>query len=285
MTIKEALKWGRDVLSENEVEGPEASANFLLRQILGKDKVFLITHDSEKLGRLQELKYRRWIKKRSKHEPVWYITGNIEFGELILSVNQHVLIPRPETELMLEMIAKQYSGEKRKLKVLDVGTGSGTIILSLVKALGAKNHEYFASEVSKDTLAVAKKNAQQNDLEGDVDFREGDLFAPWVGEKFDLIVANLPYVPHEDMATLAFDLTHYEPRVALDGGVLGLEVYKRFIEQLPAFLNAGGKAYLEIGYDQGRHIEDFVHKYLPKAKVRTEGDYQQIDRIVIIETE
>ncbi len=283
MTIHEALMWAKKKLFENEVEGPAASADFLLRQVLGCDRAYLFAHPEQKLSKFQELKFKRFVAKRVRHEPVWYITGKIEFMDLDLHVNSNVLIPRPETELMIEMILNQVKSKKLKVhKVLDVGTGSGTIILSLAKHLGDKFH-YHASDMSEKALSVAKKNAKTNSLESQVEFRQGDLLAPWLGEEFDFVVANLPYVPHEDMATLAFDLTHYEPRLALDGGVLGLEVYKRFIQELPTVLAPGAVIYLEIGYDQGRYIEEFVHKYLPKAKVRVEGDYQQIDRIMVIE--
>ena len=306
MNIKEASIWARKVLKDNEVDSPEASADFLLRQLLAIDKAQMLTHPEEKIPKLQELKFRRWVKKRSKHEPVWYITGKIEFMELDLAVNQSVLIPRPETELLVEKILAQYKIQNTKYKILDVGTGSGTIILSLAKHLPVSslvanpgtssvpsegdprvrkdNICFFASDISSTALDTAKKNKKNNNIAPEIKFVEGDLFGPWAGEKFDLVVANLPYVPHEDMATLAFDLTHYEPRVALDGGILGLEVYKRFIEELPNYLNPGAKVFMEIGYDQGRYIEDFVHKYLPKAKVETLGDYRQIDRIVVIET-
>jgi len=303
MNIKEASIWAREVLKDNEVESPEASADFLLRQLLAIDKAQMLTHPEEKIPKLQELKFRRWVKKRSKHEPVWYITGKIEFMELDLAVNQSVLIPRPETELLVEKILKIVEQGFSPKKVVDIGTGSGTIILSLAKHLSLRHPEnkkdpvldssavpqndyigFFASDISSTALDTAKKNKKNNNIAPEIKFVEGDLFGPWAGEKFDLVVANLPYVPHEDMATLAFDLTHYEPRVALDGGILGLEVYKRFIEELPNYLNPGAKVFMEIGYDQGRYIEDFVHKYLPKVKVETLGDYRQIDRIVVIET-
>ena len=303
MNVKEAQLWGRKVLKDNKVESPEASTDFLLRQVLGIDKTQMLTHPEVKISKIQELKFRRWVKKRSKHEPVWYITGKIEFMGLDLAVNQSVLIPRPETELLVEKILDYLKSDFKPKKIIDIGTGSGTIILSLANKISPysssevekssrdssrlhsnNNISFFASDISSTALDTAKKNKKNNNIAPDIKFVEGDLFGPWVGQKFDLVVANLPYVPHEDMATLAFDLTHYEPRVALDGGILGLEVYKRFIEELPNYLNLGARVYMEIGYDQGRYIEDFVHKYLPEAKVETLGDYRQIDRIVVIET-
>jgi len=301
MTIRESLKWGIEELNTKKVEGPRAGAVFLLRRVLDCDKAYLLSHDEVEITSKQEDIFRKWILRRSKHEPVWYITGSIEFGDLILAVNEHVLIPRPETEILIEKILPEMKKARSgTVKILDIGTGSGTIILSLAKAIF--NHEpqnikqssslrgsetdvaisFFASDISSEALVVANKNALSNGLSENVEFREGDLFTPWVGNKFDIIVANLPYVPHEDMATLAFDLTHYEPRLALDGGVLGMDIYNRFLESLPEYLNTGGMAFLEIGYDQGDLIKDVVQKYMPSAGVTVLGDFADIDRMVII---
>jgi release factor glutamine methyltransferase len=285
MIIREALRWGREVLEQNEVEGPKPGAVFLLQRVLQRDKAYLMSHDGNEITSKQEDKYREWIERRSKHEPVWYITGFIEFGELVLAVNEHVLIPRPETELLVERILSEMKQKKQVESILDIGTGSGTIILSLAKKLHARHIGLFASDVSHEALVVAKKNAISNGLSENVEFREGDLFTPWVGNKFDIIVANLPYVPHEDMATLAFDLTHYEPRLALDGGKLGMDIYNRFLESLPLYLKPGGMAFLEIGYDQGDLIKKVVQNIMPEASVVVIGDYADIDRVVIIKTE
>jgi len=281
MKIKEELKWGETLLVGSEVEGSKASANFLMRRVLNCDKAYLIAHDSRELTRKEEKLFIAWIERRAKHEPVWYITSTIEFGSLILAVNEHVLIPRPETELLIERVVQELRNEDKELRILDVGTGSGTIILSLAEKFG-KKHRYFASDVSHDALEVAKQNAKSNGLGGLIEFREGDLFSPWVGETFDVIVANLPYIPHEDMATLAFDLVHFEPRVALDGGAKGMEIYERFLPELPNYLNAGGMVFLEIGYNQGLLITKVVQKYMPKADVGVLNDYANIDRIVVI---
>lgn len=192
-----------------------------------------------------------------------------------------------------------------KLRILDIGTGSGTIILSLAKANSLCHPEltkglgldsscgqndkgskvrFFASDVSHDALKLARKNAKSNGLNELIEFKEGDLFVPWQGQKFDIIVANLPYIPHEDMATLAFDLVHYEPRLALDGGVKGMDIYERFLPELPLYLKEEATAFLEIGYNQGPLITKIVQKVMPKARVEVLGDYANIDRIVVIKT-
>ncbi len=280
MTIGEALKWARQVLEREKVEGGRASAEFLLRKVIGKDKAYLHTHDEESLMERDEQKYREWVEKRSKHEPVWYITGEIEFMGLDLHVTTDVLIPRPETELMIERILSEFTG-KSGARILDVGTGSGTIILSLAKKLGLDN-TYMASDVSSEALSVANKNAVSNELDALVEFRAGDLLSPWQGVRFNLITANLPYVPHEDMESLALDLIHYEPRLALDGGKAGMEIYERFLRELSGYLDEDGVAFLEIGYNQGALITKIVQDSMPKASVEVIGDYADIDRIVII---
>lgn len=287
MTISEALSWAKKLLNIKNVERPESSANFLLRQVLHQDKTYLYTHPEHKLTLPQIAKYRLWVNQRAKHKPVWYITGKIEFLGLDLAVNQNVLIPRPETELLVERVLNEVKSKKLKVKsILDMGTGSGAIILALASPLRAEGAaiSFFASDISPKALAVANKNAKSLSLHDDISFKHGDLFSPWEGKKFGLIVTNLPYVPHEDMATLAFDLTHYEPRTALDGGHEGLEIYKRFFDEVDAHLNPGGKVFCEIGYDQGEKIKKLLLDIMPKANVTVLGDYADIDRIVIIET-
>jgi len=305
MTIKEALDWAKKILRENEVEGPGASAEFLLHRVLAKDKVFLITNPKVLLTSEQEKKYRDWVEQRSRHKPVWYITGSIEFLGQDFEVNENVLIPRPETELLIEMITEYFRNGFKPNSVVDIGTGSGAIILSLANILSPLSSRavrgiqdldsscgqndklgcrFYASDISEEALKVAKLNASKLGFLKQIEFGESDLFSNWENIKFDLIVANLPYIPHEDMATLAFDLIHYEPRVALDGGAAGLDIYHKFFEQLPRHLNIGAKVFLEIGYDQGILITKIVQEVLPKAKVQVLGDYSQVDRIVIIET-
>lgn len=283
MNIKDALIWGETILKESEVEGAKPSALFLLSEIICQDKVYMITHDNIQLTEEQLAIYQQWIERRSKHEPVWYITGKIEFGSLALAVNNHVLIPRPETEILIERIKLDYNNYHRKLKVLDVGTGSGTIILSLAKHFQDKAI-FFASDISKDALEIALRNAALNDLSHLVEFRQGNLFNPWAGMKFDIVVANLPYVPHEDMSTLAPDLLKYEPHLALDGGRAGIEIYKIFLSELSNYLEQKARVYLEIGYEQGKLIKNIVQKFIPKTKVTIVKDYSNIDRIVIIES-
>lgn len=294
MTINDALAWAKKLLKEKNVEGPESSAEFLLRQTIHQDKAYLFTHSEHKMTLAQQAKYRSWVTQRSKHKPVWYITAKIDFLGLDFSVNQNVLIPRPETELLVEKITEHFREGFSPKSILDIGTGSGAIILSLANicysSSGARsahicsNSKLFASDISQKALAVARKNAKNLGFAGKVCFKKGDLFQPWQGQKFDLIVANLPYIPHEDMATLAVDLIHYEPRTALDGGHEGLEIYERFFAEIGSHLNGGGKVFCEIGYDQGERIQKILAQTMLKASVTVLGDYANVDRIVVLET-
>jgi release factor glutamine methyltransferase len=281
MRIKEAIKSARETLEKNEVEGAKSSAEFLMRQVLKVNRSYIITHHEQSLSVKQEKKFFEWVGRRAKHEPVWYITGKIEFYGQDLAVSQDVLIPRPETEVLLEKIIDKLDGQKNK-KILDLGTGSGAIILTLDKEINGDNL-FFASDISSEALKVAKKNAKELKI-NDIKFKTGDLFAPWIGQTFDVILANLPYVPHEDMSTLAFDLMHYEPRTALDGGEKGLDIYRRFFIELPTFLEKNAKVFCEIGDKQGESIIDMAQKALPMAKTELVSDYAGHDRMVIIET-
>jgi len=348
MNIKQSLKWASDELKQNNVSEPEKSAEFLLRQILAsfschsrpplsfprrressdsgrinsggnpvRNSAWIIANSDYKLDSKQENKFHEFIKRRKKHEPVWYITGKIAFYGLELEVNQNVLIPRPETEFLVEEVLKYLSlssraersgvegslkenkgkgflhsslrevGRNDKIKILEIGTGSGAISLALANKFRPEDDQplaekIFASDISEDALQVAQKNAKTLALEKFIEFRQGDLLVPWQDEKFDIIVANLPYIPHEDMATLALDIHHWEPRLALDGGKDGLEIYEKLISQAKDHLNENSKMFFEIGIDQGDKIKELVEKYLPNAKVKIQKDYGDIDRIAII---
>lgn len=328
MTIRNAITWAKKELRVRKIEGVDASVFFLMQQVLRAPKSFILANPEKKLTLFQERKFVRFVKRRRKQEPVWYITKRINFYNKEFLVNENVLIPRPETEILVEKILEMIKTSKRlETSILDIGTGSGAIVLSLaseiynvhpwsltsqffhwigvkqpnqsvvdyklenkepldsvVPSQDIKKYRFYGSDISWSALKVAMKNKQRLELNRKVRFKKGDLFGPWVGKKFDVVVANLPYVPHEDMSTLAFDLTHYEPRVALDGGKRGLEIYKRFFSELPQFLNSGALVFCEIGDKQGPKIEKMVKNVLPDAKVEIIPDFAGFDRFVIIRT-
>lgn len=282
MDISEAKVWGENTLTKNSVDQPEASADFLIRKILNVDKSYLVIHKERTLTARQEEKYRRWITRRLNHEPVWYITGKIEFFNHEFGIDKNVLIPRPETELMVERIIQNLQKHKRKREILEIGTGSGAIIISLAKVIS--NARFYASDVSPEAIKVAKSNAKKAKLTEKIGFRSGDLFSPWIGRKFNIIVANLPYIPHEEIDSLPLDIIKYEPVIALDGGKQGLQTYESFFMALPNFLVKGATVYCEIGNKQGNKTKKLVKKYLLSAKVEIVDDYSRINRIAIIKT-
>jgi len=276
MTIEDAQKYGIKKLLETKVESPESSIDYLLRKILNATKEQYIRQHKKELTVKEEKKFREWVARRSKHEPVWYITGEIDFYGQIFKVNKDVLIPRPETELLIEMILK--NEQKISSRILDVGTGSGAVILTLASKIKG---EFYASDISNKALTVAKSNAER--LKYTVSFKVGDLLTPWLNQKFDLVIANLPYVPHEEMPFLASGLKDYEPVIALDGGVRGLEIYKNFLKELPGILNPGASVYCEIGSGQGHELKKIAKKYFQAANINILKDYGGFDRFLVMQ--
>lgn len=305
MKVKELLNWGKKELRAVPVTEPAASAEFLLRQVLSSDQratsseqgvnraQFFAMLDA-KVSPLQEKLYRKYIERRKKHEPVWQIVGKVQFWGLDFFVNQDVLVPRPETEFLVEQILKQVANSKKQVaSIIDIGTGAGPIIISLAREmmnsqLPNTNYQFFASDVSEKALAVAKRNAKANGIADKIEFIQADLFEPIASSqklsagKFDVVTANLPYIPHEDLGGLALEIHHYEPRVSLDGGEGGLVIYEEFLRELPKHLNPSGMAFCEIGKDQGIRFCGMAKKYLPKAKCQIIKDLAGFDRISII---
>jgi release factor glutamine methyltransferase len=280
--IKELYIKGLRELRDSDVSEPEASAQFLLREVLGFTKEKYMASLEEPISLQAVKKYKEYIEKRKRHQPVWQIVGKVEFWNMEFFVDNNVLVPRPETEFLvegvLEIIKKKFS-EQDKLKIVDIGTGSGPIAISIKKELPLA--QVFASDISAAALKVAQSNANHNNAE--VAFKEGPLFVPWKGQKFDVICANLPYIPTEEMASLSMDVHHYEPRIALEGGPGGLVIYKEFLKMAPSFINKGGFLACEIGAGQGREFADLVEQYFLGASCKIRSDLANLDRIAFIE--
>lgn len=282
MNIKELLAWGKSELKGADVLEPESSAEVLLAEVLNLSRTEIFAKSGDSLTKSELKKYQKFIKRRKNHEPVWQIIGKVDFWGMEYVVTKDVLVPRPETEILVQKVLDRAKIQNRTLKVLDLGTGSGTIVVALANALN--NCSFYASDISGAALGVAKKNAKNLAKEANIQFKKGDLLNPWSGQKFDIICANLPYIPHEEMDGLAFDVIHHEPRVALDGGTKGIEIYERFVQELPEMLEPAGVAFCEIGIEQGKLLESLVGQHLPKAKVEVISDLSNIDRVVIITT-
>ncbi len=238
-------------LREKGGDTPRLDAEVLLAHCTGKDRVALYRDGHCPLPPDRGEEFRRLLERRAGGEPVAYITGRKEFMGLEFLVGPAVLIPRPETELMVEKALEILSPMASPVAV-DVGTGSGAIAVSLLVML--ESAKVYATDISPEALGVAGKNAKRHGVLGRVEFRPGDLLVPLLEDKdfrADLVAANLPYVPSSDMPGLMAGVRDFEPREALDGGGRGLDPYRRLIPQAWRLLRAGGVLLMEMGPGQG----------------------------------
>jgi release factor glutamine methyltransferase len=255
-TIKALLAWTAEFLKSKGFDAPKREAELLLGHVLGCKRVDLFVRFEEQPGEAERARFRELIHRRVAGWPVAYLTGTREFYLLPFDVDPAVLIPRPDTEtLVLEAL--------NRLKplaapdVLDLGTGSGCIAVSLAHA--KKDARVTATDISPDALAVARRNAERHGAADRIAFRQGDLFAPLEsGSTFHLIVSNPPYIAQGEFAALAPDVRDHEPRIALDGGTDGLAFYRRIANGVGPFLKPGGALLLEVGYTQDAAVRGLL---------------------------
>ena len=210
------------------------------------------------------------------HKPAQYIIGHADFFGMQLKVDERVLIPRPETEELVELILVENLEDK--LKVLDIGTGSGAIALALAK--NRPDWSVTAADISQDALELASENAKNQNL--NIFFKKSDCFAE-ISEKYDIIVSNPPYISREDESEVGLNVLHSEPHLALFADEDGLAIYRRIAEDAKDYLKDGGKIYLEIGYKQGQSVPDLFRKHLPEKRIRTLKDQFGQDRMVAVD--
>lgn len=258
-------------------------AEVLLRHVLGLRRAQLYAQLDRPLLADQAAAYNTLLERRLAHTPVAYLTGHREFFGLDFLVNRHVLIPRPETELLVELGLS----EARRLAQLapaglaiaDVGTGSGCVAISLAVHLPAAR--VYATDASAQALAVAGENCRRHGVAGQVILLPGDLLAP-LPELVHIIVANLPYIPHAELESLPPEIRLYEPRAALDGGQDGLEAIRRLLAEAPAHLLSGGAVLLEIGHGQGQAVVALARQHFPVAAIAVHGDSGGRERVVVV---
>ncbi|MBV8830655.1 MAG: peptide chain release factor N(5)-glutamine methyltransferase [Acidobacteriaceae bacterium] len=242
MELKTALNQGAEILEKASIPVPRLTAEVLLCHALQRDRAFLYAHSDDELTELAWIHYGRYLNERLKGKPTQYITHRQEFFGRDFYVNEHVLIPRPETEHLVET-AVSYIHEKTPSCVLDVGTGSGAIAISV--ALETRR-EILASDISESALAVAKRNRATHNAP--VSFFGGDLLEPVATRTIDLLISNPPYVPGEDAANMQKEVRDWEPHVALFAGDTGFEVYRRLIASANVVVRPGGRLLMELGY-------------------------------------
>ena len=283
VSLGEAILRATHRLAASGSMTPRLDAEVLLGYVLGLSRAQLNARWDEPLTAEQAERYAELVHRRAEHEPVAYLIGQKAFYDLQLYVDRRALIPRPETEHLVEEALAWgrawQSDEGQPLRAVDVGTGSGALAIALARHLQA---HVWAVDISAEALAVAAYNVGRYNLEGRVMLLCADLLSAF-GGRFDLIVANLPYVRQEDLPSLPQDVIGYEPWVALDGGEDGLAVIRRLLSQAHEHLASPGLLLLEIGHGQGDRVLEIARSHLPEATISLLHDYAGLERVVRVE--
>jgi release factor glutamine methyltransferase len=283
-TWGEALAWGIDALRASAIgETPDLDAQTLLAHTLGVSRATLLAYPERKLASEQATPFASLIERRLAHEPVAYLVGHREFMGLDVAVDRRALIPRPETELLVEAALADLRARlhhERSASLADVGTGSGVIALSLAR-LEPRAAPIYALDISTDALDLARENARRLNVAGRVTFLHSDLLDA-LPQPVDMLLANLPYVARHDREELAIDVRRYEPELALYGDEDGLAHLRRFFAQAPTCVNADATIGVEFGYNQRTTVEALARVAFPSARIRVGADYAGWDRFALI---
>ncbi len=282
MTVLEGIQKSTEFLAKKDVESPRLQAELLLAHLLKLPRMKLYLNFERALSDAETDTFRELVKRRAQREPLQHITGSTSFCGLEIAVNRHVLVPRPETELLAEL-GWQRLGELRtpseSTTALDFGTGSGCIAIALaVKCPSAK---IVGLDISPEALAIAKQNAEANKAADRIEFLQADGFANLSKEtSFDLIISNPPYIPSAEIETLDPEVRDFDPRGALDGGTDGLDFYRRLATEARSFLKPDGKIMVEFGDGQGGSISKIFEEqnWIVEA---VRDDYTRRQRILI----
>lgn len=290
MQLKEALRSAITLLEENRVGSPRMNAEVLLMFVLGCDRAYLYAHPERELSSDEQSRYDEALEQRARGIPAQYITGHQEFWGLDFVVGPGVLIPRPETEHLVEAVleiskhparlhsAPQLHGrETGAARIVDVGTGSGCVALALASEL--PDAEIHATEISEEALEIARANAARLGLEQRVVFHATDLLQGLSG-RFDIVASNPPYVGESEYDKVQLEVRKFEPRCAVFAGAEGMDVIRRLAPQARAVLRPGGALALEIGFSQEAAVREVLREW---ENVRTVPDLQGIPRVVIAE--
>lgn len=278
ISIAELLREASQLLSAAGVPEARRDASSLLSFVIGKDRTFLISHSDDRLDDLVLNRYRDAVERRARGKPLQYITGVQDFYGREFCVTSDVLIPRPETELLVEAALEVIAGN-RAPSICDVGTGSGCIAVTLL--CERNDARAVAVDVSEAALAVASQNARAHGVAERIVFQISDCFAA-LDSRFDLIVSNPPYVSASALAGLQREVRDHEPLVALSPGVDGLSVIRRLLADGAAFLKESGSLIMEIGFDQGERVQELIDPGVWRLR-EIRPDLQGIPRIVVLQ--
>ena len=277
-TIGSILKWTEQYFGTRGIDSPRLDAEVLLSHVLGKERIYLYVHFDEPLEAPELAAYREYIKQRVARQPVAYIIGRREFMGLSFRVTPAVLVPQPDTEILVQAALDRLAA-KPAARVADIGTGSGAIVLSLLYY--RKELQASAVDISAAALAVAAENAASLGVAERVMFCEGDLLAPLAGQQFAAIVSNPPYIPTADIAGLAPEVRTAEPMGALDGGADGLVFYRRLVADAPALLASDGFLAMEAGIHEAAPVAALAQASGAFARTEVLKDLAGIERVVV----
>jgi release factor glutamine methyltransferase len=275
MKIKEAIKQGKNIIEDS------LALSVLLAHVLNKNKEFLISHSEDEIEKASYESYISAVRRHHDGEPISYITGKKEFFGLDLYVNKNVLIPRPETEHLVEKIIELANRDfnDRQIKILDVGTGSGNIAVSL--GFNLKNALITGVDISSLALEVAGINVKRHSLDDRIKLLQSDLLTD-INDNFDIIVANLPYIGRDENNFIAYEVENFEPHVALFGGNNGLELYEKLFMQINEKKCLNGYFLGEIGFSQKELLKILIKKYFPWCKYEVFQDLAGFDRYFVV---
>ncbi len=297
MTVQEALVKGIAILKEAKIDSPVVDTGVILCHVLNCDKTYLYAHNEEILKQSREEQFFKCMKKRAENYPIQYLLGHQEFMSLNFYVDENVLIPRHDTEILVEAIINTATGDgsswlpqqenattknrplQQKLEILDIGTGSGCISISLAHYI--KNCNVTALDISQKALNVAKRNSTLNGVENKIRFIQSDIFSELHNKdyRFDIIVSNPPYISRKEIETLDMQVREYEPLSALDGGADGLVFYKQIINESSLFLKEKGLLGFEVGYNQSNEVEGLMSNKFYDIQIIK--DISGIERVVL----
>jgi release factor glutamine methyltransferase len=279
MTIQGCLEEAVNVLRKAGIVSPRLDAEVLLCHILHADRTQLLMRGHTLLTDQQLQCFRQWVARRELNEPVAYIVGEKEFWSLSFYVNRHVLIPRPETEILVEEVLRILPViNHRPARILEIGVGSGAISVALAVSQG--NMQMVATDISSEAIAVARRNAAKAGVAEKIKFRVGSLFADLYGV-FDVIVSNPPYISEEEFLSLPDDVRKFEPSEALLGGAEGISLHREIIAGALPYLAAGGYLAMEIGAGQRRRLEQLLGETGSYANISCRQDYAGFDRVIL----
>ena len=275
-TIGRILKWTEQYFKEKGIESPRLDAEVLLSHILGRERIYLYVHFDEPLEPAELARYRDAIKQRVQRVPVAYIIGEKEFMGLTFKVTEDTLVPRPDTEILVQAAVERLRARGEAPRFADIGTGSGAICLSVLHFLPKAQADTV--DISPAARAIAEENAAALEVADRVTFHTGDLLAPLAGS-YDAILSNPPYIPDDDIAALAPEVRLKEPHTALAGGKDGLDFYRRLTADAPALLKDGGFLALEVGIHQAAPVAALAVPSFSRTEILK--DYAGIERVVI----